>query len=119
MSNINCFAALQIDTGKELFDELCSKLDDSNFFKLLEEKFRLNSIQLETISMSPFVINEFNLEEALVRDYYGGAIVIDNVNFDTDAAKRIKLIKLSTEDGSKISGSIIYLDNTEEKVHIY
>ena len=119
MSNINCFAALQIDTGKELFDELCSKLDDSNFFKFLEEKFRLNSIQLETISMSPFVVKEFDLGEALVRDYYCGTIVIDNVNFGTDAAKRIKLIKLSTEDGSKISGSIVYLDNTEEKVNIY
>lgn len=119
MSNTNCFAALQIYTDKELFDQLCQELDNSNFFKLLKEKFRLNSIQLETISMSPFVINEFNLEEALVRDYCGGTIIIDNVNFNTDVAKRIKLIKLNTEDGSKISGSIIYLDNTEEKVHIY
>ena len=110
-------AVLKIDTGKELFDEFCSELDNSNFFKLIEEKFR--SIQLETISMSPFIINEFDFTDANVRDYCGGTIIIDNVNFNTDMAKRIKLIKLNTEDGSKINGSIIYNDNTEEKLYVY
>ena len=69
--------------------------------------------------MSPFTINEFDFTDANVRDYCGGTIIINNVNFSTDAAKRIKLIKLNTEDGSKISGSILYNDNIEEKVYVY
>ena len=100
-----------------------SSIRHHNLFKLLEEKFRFDSIQLETISMSPFIIDEFDFSDAYLRDHFeyynSGFVAIGNVAFNTDLASDIKIIELDSEDGSKFSGSIIYNDNTEEKVYVY
>lgn len=73
--------------------------------------------------MSPFIIDEFDFSDAYLRDHFeyynSGFVAIGNVAFNTDLASDIKIIKLDSEDGSKFSGSIIYNDNTEEKVYAY